>query len=91
VVLKDGSEYLARVVASNADAHITFQKLLDPKLLPAEFAAAIERISYDSASLKSMWRCQNFPISRRSRRASRAAPSRHDSHLSRSRLHRARL
>ena len=52
VALGDGVEYLSRVVASNADAHITFQKLLDPKLLPADFAAALERISYDSASLK---------------------------------------
>jgi phytoene dehydrogenase-like protein len=52
VALADGSEPLARVVASNADAHITFQKLLDPKLLPADFAAALERICYDSASLK---------------------------------------
>ncbi len=52
VVLKDGADYSARVVASNADAHITFHKLLDPKLLPPDFAAAVDRISYDSASLK---------------------------------------
>ncbi len=52
VVLKDGNDYSARVVASNADAHVTFHKLLDAKLLPPAFAAAVERISYDSASLK---------------------------------------
>lgn len=52
VALANGDEFLARVVASNADAHITFTKLLDPKLLPPEFAEAIGRISYDSASLK---------------------------------------
>ncbi|HEV8059098.1 MAG TPA: NAD(P)/FAD-dependent oxidoreductase [Gemmataceae bacterium] len=52
VVLKDGADYSARVVASNADAHVTFHKLLDPKLLPPDFAAAVDRISYDSASLK---------------------------------------
>ena len=53
VALQDGSEHLARVVASNADAHVTFHKLLDTKLLPADFAAAVDRISYDSnASLK---------------------------------------
>jgi phytoene dehydrogenase-like protein len=52
VVLANGTEYFARVVASNADANITFHKLLDPSLLPRDFAAAIERISYDSASLK---------------------------------------
>jgi phytoene dehydrogenase-like protein len=52
VTLADGSELHAPVVASNADAHITFTRLLDPKLLPAEFAEAVSRISYDSASLK---------------------------------------
>ena len=34
------------------DPHLTFEKLLDPKLLPADFAEAVERIDYDSASLK---------------------------------------
>jgi phytoene dehydrogenase-like protein len=52
VALANGDDYLAPVVASNADAHVTFQKLLDPAVLPAEFAAAVERINYDSASLK---------------------------------------
>jgi phytoene dehydrogenase-like protein len=52
VALADGTEFRASVVASNADAHITFQKLLDPRLLPPDFAAAVDRISYDSASLK---------------------------------------
>ncbi len=52
VVLADGTEHLARIVASNADANITFHKLIDPSLLPRDFAAAIDRISYDSASLK---------------------------------------
>jgi phytoene dehydrogenase-like protein len=39
-------------VASNADARVTFTRLLDRRLLPAEFMAAVDRISYDSASLK---------------------------------------
>jgi phytoene dehydrogenase-like protein len=52
VALANGDEFTAPVVASNADAHITFTRLLDPKLLPPEFAEAIGRISYDSASLK---------------------------------------
>ena len=52
VVLKDGTELRARRVASNADAHVTFMKLIDPKLLPDEFAAAVRRIDYTSASLK---------------------------------------
>jgi phytoene dehydrogenase-like protein len=52
VVLANGDEYQAPVVASNADAAVTFTKLLDPIELPAEFAAAVGRINYDSASLK---------------------------------------
>jgi phytoene dehydrogenase-like protein len=52
VALADGTEFPAPVVASNADAHLTFTRLLDPKLLPHDFAEAISRINYDSASLK---------------------------------------
>jgi phytoene dehydrogenase-like protein len=52
VALANGDEFRAGVVASNADAHVTFQRLLDPKVLPPEFRAAVERINYDSASLK---------------------------------------
>jgi phytoene dehydrogenase-like protein len=52
VALADGREFRARVVASNADAHITFNRLLDNRLLPPAFADAVNRISYDSASLK---------------------------------------
>jgi len=39
-------------VASNADANVTFTRLLQPSHLPADFLAAVQRISYDSASLK---------------------------------------
>jgi phytoene dehydrogenase-like protein len=52
VALTTGDEYRAPVVASNADAHVTFIRLLDPRALPAEFVAAVERINYESASLK---------------------------------------
>jgi phytoene dehydrogenase-like protein len=52
VVLANGAEFSARVVASNADAQVTFTRLLDPKLLPPDFAAGVQRINYDSASLK---------------------------------------
>jgi len=52
VALLGGEEFYAPKVASNLDPHLTFQKLLDPKLLPADFNEAIGRISYDSASLK---------------------------------------
>jgi phytoene dehydrogenase-like protein len=52
VALANGEEYAARVVASNADANVTFNRLLDNRLLPPSFAEAVNRISYDSASLK---------------------------------------
>jgi phytoene dehydrogenase-like protein len=52
VALATGDEFRAPVVASNADARVTFTRLVDPKLLPPDFVAAVERISYESASLK---------------------------------------
>jgi phytoene dehydrogenase-like protein len=52
VALIGGDEFAAPIVASNADAHVTFTRLIDPKVLPLEFMEAVRRISYDSASLK---------------------------------------
>src|SRR5437588_968107 len=52
VALAGGDEFYAPKVASNLDPHLTFQRLLDPKLLPPDFNEAVSRISYDSASLK---------------------------------------
>jgi phytoene dehydrogenase-like protein len=52
VTLASGEEVRARVVASNADANVTFNKLIDSRLLPPAFAEAIGRIDYASASLK---------------------------------------
>jgi phytoene dehydrogenase-like protein len=52
VALADGTEFHALVIASNADANVTFLKLLDPKELPAEFVSAVNRIDYDSATVK---------------------------------------
>lgn len=52
VALKNGDEFHAPRVASNLDPHLTFEVLLDPQVLPADFRDAIKRISYDSASLK---------------------------------------
>jgi len=52
VVLESGEAIAAPVVASSADAHVTFRRLLEPAALPEAFRAAIERISYESASLK---------------------------------------
>jgi phytoene dehydrogenase-like protein len=52
VVLESGEVLAARIVASNADAHVTFLRLLEPAALPEPFRAAVGRISYESASLK---------------------------------------
>lgn len=52
VSLANGDEYTAKRVASGVDMHLTFEKFLDPKTLPPDFAAAVSRIAYDSASVK---------------------------------------
>ncbi|MDP9025450.1 MAG: NAD(P)/FAD-dependent oxidoreductase [Candidatus Eremiobacteraeota bacterium] len=52
VALANGDEFTAKRVASCVDMHLTFEKFLDPKTLPPDFAAAVSRISYDSASVK---------------------------------------
>jgi phytoene dehydrogenase-like protein len=52
VALANGDELHASVVASNADARVTFCQLLDRAVLPTDFLEAIDRINYDSASLK---------------------------------------
>jgi phytoene dehydrogenase-like protein len=52
VALSNGDEYSAPIVASNADAGVTFLRLLDRNELPEPFVADVERISYESASLK---------------------------------------
>jgi phytoene dehydrogenase-like protein len=52
VALATGDEFHAPVVASNADARVTFLRLLDRTALPGAFVADVERISYTSASLK---------------------------------------
>jgi phytoene dehydrogenase-like protein len=52
VALEDGTEIEAARVASNADAHVTFLKLLDPAELPGGFVEAIRHIDYSSPSLK---------------------------------------
>jgi phytoene dehydrogenase-like protein len=52
VTLSTGDEFHAPIVASNADARVTFLHLLERSALPEAFVAAVERISYASASLK---------------------------------------
>jgi phytoene dehydrogenase-like protein len=52
VTLASGEEISGKIVASNADANVTFTKLMDSRLLPPAFAEAVARIDYSSASLK---------------------------------------
>ncbi|HET9220021.1 MAG TPA: NAD(P)/FAD-dependent oxidoreductase [Terriglobia bacterium] len=52
VALTDGTEIQAACVASNADANVTFMKLMEPGNLPAKFLEALRRIDYTSPSLK---------------------------------------
>ena len=80
VALADGDEFRAPKVASNADPRLTFNRLLDPKWLPPDFAGRGQRIGYDSASLKinvALSELPNFTAPARSRAAARsiAAPS----------------
>ncbi len=52
VILADNTVLEAPVVASSVDAHQTFERFLDPQVLPADFRAAGGRIDYASASAK---------------------------------------
>lgn len=52
VVLGDGKEVQAKVVASCVDANVTFNKLFDRKQLPADYLKAIDAIDYNSATCK---------------------------------------
>ena len=52
VRLATGERIAARVIASGADAHVTFETLLEPHHLPEKFREAVARIDYASASLK---------------------------------------
>src|SRR5512144_1667817 len=52
VVLGDGAELSATRVVSNADASVTFLRLVGAEHLPGEFVEAVRGIDYSSASLK---------------------------------------
>lgn len=52
VALTNGDEYRAKMVASNADCNVTFNKLIDKADVPQPFYDAVNRISYESASAK---------------------------------------
>jgi len=52
VVLEDGTEISATKVASGADAHVTFGRLVEPSALPDDFREAVANLDYSSASIK---------------------------------------
>jgi phytoene dehydrogenase-like protein len=52
VTLADGTLFTANMVASCADANVTFLKLTDTAELPPEFVASIKKIDYNSATVK---------------------------------------
>ncbi|HEY9180907.1 MAG TPA: NAD(P)/FAD-dependent oxidoreductase, partial [Candidatus Baltobacteraceae bacterium] len=52
VALTSGDEFRAKMVASNADCNVTFNRLLERSDVPDAFYQAINRISYESASAK---------------------------------------
>jgi len=52
VALASGEQLEAKVVASSVDAHLTFQRFLEPDDLPEDFRTAVSRIDYASASAK---------------------------------------
>ena len=52
VILNDGTQIEADIVASSVDAHLTFERFLDPSDLPESFRKAVSRIDYSSASAK---------------------------------------
>jgi phytoene dehydrogenase-like protein len=52
VVLPNGDEIDARLVLSSADPRVTFQKLMEPASLPAEFLEDVGRYKYRGSSGK---------------------------------------
>ena len=52
VVLRNGEEIAARIVASNLTPHVTFLKLLEESALPPEFVARIKRYRSEGTSCK---------------------------------------
>jgi len=52
VALQSGEELTANVVSSSVDPHLTFEKFLDARELPAEFLEAVRRYKYRGSSGK---------------------------------------
>jgi phytoene dehydrogenase-like protein len=52
VVLDDGCEVNATIVVSGVDPRVTFTRLIDPRILPDDFAADIRRYKFRGSSAK---------------------------------------
>jgi phytoene dehydrogenase-like protein len=52
VVLESGETIDAQLVASSADPHVTFLRLLDPAILPADFVRGVRNFRFRGASAK---------------------------------------
>jgi phytoene dehydrogenase-like protein len=52
VVLDNGDEIAADIVVSSVDPHLTFERFLDPSMLPSEFAEGVRRYKYRGSSGK---------------------------------------
>jgi len=52
VVLQTGEEIYADVVSSSVDPHLTFEKFLEPKELPADFLESVRRYKFRGSSGK---------------------------------------
>ena len=52
VVLQSGDEVFADVVSSSVDPHLTFEKFLEPRELPADFLEGVRRYKFRGSSGK---------------------------------------
>src|SRR4030081_2458531 len=52
VVLQSGEEIFANVVSSSVDPHLTFEKFLEPRELPADFLEGVRRCKFRGSSGK---------------------------------------
>ncbi len=52
VALADGTKIRSKRVISNADMHVTFERLIDPGHLPDDFRIAVSQIDYANATSK---------------------------------------
>ena len=93
VLLEDGTQIDAEIIASSVDAHLTFERFLGPDVLPAYFREAVARIDYASASAKinlALAEPPNFTALPTDGETGRPPP-RHDAHLAHARLSRTGL